>query len=822
MPRPTNDPRLGCPPQRTPIVTSHSTLVRQTPTPTQTPNSSSAQEQLQLLTKSTSDADISDSRVGPGGVVGQNSPIVDYSHVVPILLKFSELSAIKGITEKEKAALQDDDASIKRRLEKAKSRDAFPVVIEGIQAEETASQSQLRNLQQFIDDNEKTRQQMAETLCSVLRQTPVSTPSQVLSQASDNDKITKLEAENQEIKAELQNLKDLILKKNDIPFDMQAHLSKLENSVRSQSISNHGANKRLRHLEEWKEIMETAQTNVLPQSAQPQTQAPDLEPLRQDVKTAQEKADETQKKAEAIESGFSALKVAMESFKEQFDKRPSSDILSALMSVEDLKRQIPELNNRLGAMEKERLDFKDTDVAAREAATAMRGLISQYETLVNNHNGRMQILECIGNNLSTRVEELKKGSDLSQPETSNHNEEVIIGLKESVEKMEKGHLSLWNNVNQLILETPKSTKQVLKCISATESLVTAVRSLENRYSNINSEHLVRHMAVAMQEMYPSMPQALERIGFLKEYCTKEIAALKEVSRNVNLASVDEKLGQFREEVSNQLHPLQSTLKEQATNITQQLHEINELKNKFQTQSDVFSELGDSIPQALQQIERVTVLSTKIGTLSEGLESLKIRLEGLNSGNASQVEDATEYQELPRTYDTLLGRCTSSDPQIKDKLIELARLKVEFLTRANQIDETVQSFLNRDARVGLEDECSTRGLPGLPGSSGDDFRILGTAARNTAERDRRQARSGSPHTVDAPLTTRVSGNGNGEIGAHLKRPRQSTTSDDEARRPPVSPDRVRNASSGPPTEPAAMRAMKRKKAKKGKNRQDMLC
>jgi seryl-tRNA synthetase len=127
--------------------------------------------------------------------------------MVPILLKFSELAAVKLLKDKEKALLLDEDVSIKRRLEKAKSKGAFPIVIENIEAEETESQSKIRKLQQDIDETEKTRQKMAEALRGFLRQKPVPpTPTPISEGAPDNEKIARLEAENQEMKAELQEL----------------------------------------------------------------------------------------------------------------------------------------------------------------------------------------------------------------------------------------------------------------------------------------------------------------------------------------------------------------------------------------------------------------------------------------------------------------------------------------------------------------------------------------------------------------------------------------------------------------------------------------
>ncbi|OKO97688.1 hypothetical protein PENSUB_9979 [Penicillium subrubescens] len=692
----SGDPRLSRVAQRTSIITSHPPVPRQVPTPAETPSSSRALEPVKQHVHHTPNTDVSNRS---GGSINHHGSTIDHSNMVPILLKFSELAAVIALKEKEKVLLLDEDVSIKRRLEKAKSKGAFPIVIENIEAEEAESQSKLRKLQQDIDGNEKRRQKMAESLRGFLRQKPVPpTPALISEGVSNNEKIAKLEAENQEMKAELQELKELIMqRKPEIPSGMQAQLSKLENSVYSQSMSNHGTNKRIRKLEEWKDGVENG--SIKTSSHSPETvpaQAPDLEPLRQDVEKANGKAAEAQERAAAIGDRIAVLHRDIQSLQTTFDKDQlfRQEQKMRIESAELSLRHVPGLKQRLEALEKERLEFKNAVPLVREARAKLQDLDTRYTTLADRSNGRIAHLE-------STVRQLQTSEKTSPSVDHSQDKEALADVKQSVEKVENSHRSLWNNVNKLILDMPQlleSSKQVQKCLSVSESLVAAVRSLELRYSNINTEHLVKNMAAAMMEMYPSMAQALEQIAALRGYCNKEIAALKESTKNADSASLDAKMSQLREQVANKLQHLQTCISDQSKSLNDQLDEIWELKNKFQTQSDAFSELGESIPQALQQVERWTELATKLEALSEDLATLRANVEG---------RDVTEtVTGLAEQLETLSGKVDSlgvgpsaqeqaeKATDISGKLFDLTanyqlledRLKSQELSKWQEMDE----------------------------------------------------------------------------------------------------------------------------------------
>lgn len=747
------DPRLTRVTQRPLIATAHPPVPRQTPTPAEIPNSSRALEQVRQTVARTPIADTSGQSSEVVPPADQHGPTVDHSHLVPVLLELSELAALKALKEKERAALQDEGASINKRLEKAKSTPGIPVVVENIEAEHSIFLSKLRVLQQDIDNDENTRQNMVESLRGLLRQTPVSRTALVLGGVDNNEKLVKLEAENQEMKAELRDLKELVLqRRTGIPTDLQAQLSKLENSVNNQSMNNHGTSKRIRKLEEWKEGVQ--QGTLKPAPHEPElgpSQGPDLELLRLDVKTAHGKAAEAQKKADALEDRTLALMREFQSVKES----------------------------------------------------------------LNEHSSWRQ---------------------------------------DRIEKLEGNYRSLWNNVNKLIREVPpvaESIQQVQKCLAVTDSLVAAIRSLEQRYSNINTEHLVKHMSQAMTELFPSIPLVQEQIKSLENYCTGEISALKTaVQKPVDLASLDSKINELREEVTTKVHQIQTSMSGQTKSLAEQLEDTWELKNKFQTLSDAFSELGESIPQALQQVETVNGLFTRLEELSESTGKLRANWEGQNvtetvaelarlletlsvdvnslKTNQSAQEIVTkvngisekltvltekyqlldarlkqqetarweEFDELKADHGSLLEefhsmrtKFESQDrPEQMEKLSEelknlssdlsslktkfdeelgslkarvdgsghseeLSRLKSEMLARIEKFQATVQSGLDRTLATRYDAKNRPISNPrGVSALNGDHYRILGSATRNETERGHAQTRSISHPARDGPTAT----------------------------------------------------------------------
>ncbi|CEJ56657.1 hypothetical protein PMG11_02858 [Penicillium brasilianum] len=849
---PSADPRLGRVAQRPSITTSYPPPPQQRPTIAETPGSSHIPELVNQSVDQVSNTDVSDRSRDSMSPVDHNAPSVDLSHIVPILMRFSELAAIKGLKEKEKALLQNEGASIKRRLDKARSKDAYPVVIENIQAEEEVSQSKVRKLQHDIDEIEKTRQRMAESLRGFLRQTPLPvsssyrTPTSALGESSDSEKIAALEADNQQMKAELRELKELIVQKSpEIPTGMQAQLSKLENSVNSQSMSNHGTSKRIRRLEEWKEGVENGM--IQPHLHAPErvmSQAPDLEPLRQDIEKAHGKAAEAQEKAQAMGDRVMALRRDLQYLRDHFDRDlfARQEFEKTLNAVKEFIEQGSDLKRRLESIEKERLELKDAVATAREAKSKAEDLDMRYTTYTDRNNGRIAHLESTVRLLEASD---KRASDVEPSRPA----EALGSVKDSIEKVESSQRSLWNNVNKLILDMPQvleSSKQVQKCLSGNESLMTAVRSLEQRYSNINTEYLVKNMAAAMMEMYPSMSQTIEQVNQLKSYCTKEITALKTATQNVDLASLESKMSQLRTELANKLLHLQNSVSDQAKSINEQLEETWELKNKFQTQSDAFSELGESIPQALQQAERVTEVSTKLEALYEDLASLKAKFEAQDvtekvSGLSKQLEalsknvdppsvkqngpevvnkvteiserltdltanyqlletrlitqelaDWKEVDELKSGHGNLIEELKAVKTRVKsqddtEKMIavsenlkslsddlkslqtkfdeelgslksrvdnlghneELSKLRNELLTRIDKLQAAAQSGSNRNATGDDASERSMLNHPGVCGSLGDHYRILGSATRNQNEHG---------HVLDMPSTLRPGGDG----------------------------------------------------------------
>ncbi|EPS29618.1 hypothetical protein PDE_04568 [Penicillium oxalicum 114-2] len=694
------DPRLSRATNRPSIITSHESLL-QVATPAERPSSSRVLDFRRNVDQVPSQG-LSTVHGGVPNVGNRNDTSVKPSPLVSIFLELSELAATKALQEKEKVILLEENASIKQRLEKAKSRDAFAITIENAQAEEAASQAKLRKVQFEIDQAETSRRQVAcsveKSLRGMFAENSGLDPSSALVPfipRDEDEKVAKLEAENQEIKAELQDIKERLWQQRvESPHGLQSSISRIEKSVNSQVMSNQGINKRLRKLEEWRECMEDGAAES---SLRLAGKSLDLEPLQNDVKVAHGKAIEAQKRAEAMGDRLSILQRDIAALRNSIDLySPSRQNFDKTMkSAELILQQIPDFKSRLEKMENDREELKHaTTDATREFETKIRELDSRFVTFRQSHDAKIHLIES-----GIRQGE---GTDNNSQSNNPQNSETPGFLKTAVEKLEHNHRLLLNTVNKLLANTPR----VQKCLAVFEALVAAVRSLELRYSNINSEHLVKNMASAMTEMYPSMPQALEQLNQLKAHCTQEIATLKS-SEKQHYDCLDSKLDRIHAGIETKLEHLQKNVKELGDGLKEQLEDTWDIKNKFQTHSDAFSELADSLLEAQGQMEKVNEASAAIAVVTTQVRNLEHRVGGENIMKETLTQSSTG-KEIPHVgidgsssiYDAL-DKLTANYQDLESRIkqqgeavsVESAKLTAECSRIASSWDQVRLEFEN---------------------------------------------------------------------------------------------------------------------------------
>lgn len=176
-------------------------------------------------------------------------------------------------------------------------------------------------------------------------------------------------------------------------------------------------------------------------------------------------------------------------------------------------------------------------------------------------------------------------------------------------------------------------RRVEECQQKQNTTNVAIRSLEYRYQNINSEGLVKSMVNAMQEMYPNMQKHVSQLSSLqaqfdsnKDELTKKIDSLKSSLDNVGSASIATALQDFKR-ITEQFAQLQETQRLQADDIVRHLEEVKDLRNGLEGYSQALALLGD-----------------QHSDLSEGLKALEPRFGEFDSrleGQAKQCKDSLE-------------------------------------------------------------------------------------------------------------------------------------------------------------------------------------
>ncbi|KAJ5493400.1 hypothetical protein N7539_002146 [Penicillium diatomitis] len=634
------DPRLRRATQRPSMNAFHSPFASQVATPAETPNTSLASDcagqntdQAQSLGRMKN----SEWTSAPGAL---RDCTLQPNSLASIFLELSGLAATKALHEREKEALLEENVSIKRRLEKAQSRDAFPIIIENAQAEEANSKFKLRKVQSKIDEAETARRTVAVSLNESLRELSSNKPGSDSSLAlvshvapDEENRVAMLEAENRRIKAELQEIKDQMLQQR-LKTDAAspASISKLEKSVENQVVSNQMINKKLRRLEEWRENMEGGnERHGMTLSGH----SMNLDSLQHDVKAADGKAVEAHRRAEALGDRLTVIQREITSLRTSIDLYSPSrqDFEKTMKAAESILQQVPDITAKIQALDSRFMAFKQS------------------------HDGKIHQLAS-----DIRTEEVAARNSQSNAASKGR---LPDDVKNAVENLETSHKSLRNTVNKLLLDMP----QVHKCLAMQESIVAAVRSLENRYSNINSENLVKNMASAMTEMYPCMPQALEQLHQLKSYCTQEISALRANEKRLH-ASVDSRFEQAQTGLDAKLLHLQKSVNQLSDSLKEQLEDTWEFKNKFQTHADAFSELAELIPEAQGQAEKMNEALTNFGKISQQVLKFEEYVANEEAKNETLDQLSEKLQALSQSVNSSMSNHMNDSARLSDQIDHL--------------------------------------------------------------------------------------------------------------------------------------------------------
>lgn len=339
----------------------------------------------------------------------------------------------------------------------------------------------------------------------------------------------------------------------------------LENSVEYLSQSNQKLAARIQKIEKWKEQADEGQDRLLPSkaTAEPINQTPtQIEKLEEQISSLKDQLN----KSEQVQSQWSSV---------QNQTRDNTSALQNLKAAFESAKPGARINTLETEVQKLWLDCLKSQSDAGAQAT-WQSAIQQLEAKYRAVNQQVDTLLPL-------VTPLKEQMDILLP--------LEPKMKTALEKLQNS------------LQLDRQATQTLRtrmdnCEGSQETMKTAIRSLEHRYANINSENLVKSMAHAMHEMYPSTQNQIDQLNALqsqidlnKAEVTKEIDLLRNSRANEHTASTASTPPESKE-MSERFTLLQERQRSQADDIVQHLVDIKYLQSQLEGYQAALAELGE--------------------------------------------------------------------------------------------------------------------------------------------------------------------------------------------------------------------------------------
>ncbi|KAJ5584675.1 uncharacterized protein N7459_004475 [Penicillium hispanicum] len=693
------DPRLSRPP-RPHIVTQP--LSSSAQAPTQAPISRSTQQRTVQTPTNAGTTSTLDSAADPGKVLGaeglQDASTFNMTQIWPTLSSLIESQMKINTDQIKKGELQKETAELQRNLERARLTKSYPAAIEMLQHMKESGDIELRKINESLNKHTSKCQKLANDLQKHQLLPQPSTPVQV-----EGERLTRLEAEFKEIKelflskdrdssdnkemltpaqshqasnhpdneriskleAEIREIKQSMLSKDTVSADIGTKISQLSNSVAQQNGDNKSLQAdqgrletRIKGLERWKDEGLHGQTASLPPSL-----SSDLTSLSLDIKAAQEKAMEAEKKVAEVCGNVSAIMGDLHHLKS----------LPSAPSAQEPRGFILDIQTRLRQVEAKGTDTEGLQNNVRTNTTELRGLQAKSDALYSVLRKQLSELEeriqkLMGDFDRQRVSELGQDMRKTQQATSELGA-MVETLRRAQADFSRG---FDQRVNGLIKQAPDFVElsgSVNKFSRTSDALVTAVRSLETRYSNINSEHLVKHMAHAMQEMYPSTQQLYEQLESLKG----NMGSLTTRVNKLDFPDAFDKLQELQT-LPSRVTTLETVQKTHSEELTDRLNDLTDLKCEFEGQVSAFVNLDDG--------------------LTEEMNKFSVRIGELQSQLQSQDQSVTKITTSFTTYQDMLEELKNLGPVENIRMLceNFQTLRDQILPRAREVNAQFESYL----------------------------------------------------------------------------------------------------------------------------------
>lgn len=291
----------------------------------------------------------------------------------------------------------------------------------------------------------------------------------------------------------------------------------------------------------------------------------------------------------------------------------------------DLESKMKDVMSRLQSLEDAFAKYPQPSFDVERTMKSLSEQIRGVHTLLDMRSD-FEISEAneIKNKVAQQTEEVNKKL-AQQTEEFNRKLAQHIGYLNSL-KASQGHFSNeMRNMGNNIVRSNSAFTQSFNGLSVTvdrlqriiETLKTGLHSLETRYNNLSTEPIVKSMAAAMQEMYPSAAQLSEQVARLNTSVENKLSSFQSTINRLSQAqngSIGD-VGRLRQEFSRLSESVKTLYDACQTPLLRLPGQMDRLEKKT-------TDLEQSMDRSTKQLEGE--LGAKEKAISEAIQNLDTR------------------------------------------------------------------------------------------------------------------------------------------------------------------------------------------------------
>jgi chromosome segregation ATPase len=587
-------------------------------------------------------------------------------------------------------------------LKRAKARPEFPAAIDHCQQTNEEEESELRRLDEGIRQHESHYHQLEKTLKARLG------PALSLDSPKSEAGTARLEKESEEKITKLRNEWEGKLTK--YQNDTEGRFTKLEAEIDRARAAAVDAEKRATQAGNMKKTLTDAVTSLqdkvellekpganrstpvhnAPNSGLNQEIASQVQPMNQ----LKEEIDGLKQHVTTLDSVTQPLVQFKPHCLKMFDELngASADQREKIEGIkantfEPLRKRLENIDIRIDGLLNSNNANSEAGVVSADVMQRIEKLESDVPKTLDNIMDRQNTLDGL------QTEELKG----VQRTLSEQSAEQFKSLKEGY-----SHVSVeLKNLGDANMTAKQNITGLWRIL---ETVRTGLQSLENRWNNLSTEPIVKNMAAAMQEMYPSTGQLHDQIAALKTDMTKSINPIRDQTN---------RLSHSRGETIQQVQRVSAQIGEVAKlrqDLTSLGESFNTLRKDVQLPAETLGQLRSNIDDVEKRVNDtlrydVQLPAETLGQLRANLEGVEKRvnehaaeLERLGSKGTADAEAIQRLEDergaLDREVKKLAQQGADLASEVKDAVAGTAKNTYDVSAHTAEI----QAFGDRVFRV----------------------------------------------------------------------------------------------------------------------------